>query len=108
MPLTEAQKGCQSRYYQKNAEQIKSRMREYQKKRREGGVEADRRQEYYHTAQDKKKKAILTRYLEDDGICDAFKQFLRVCVETNLEQVPLRFLNEFDTLAIVRPENNTL
>jgi hypothetical protein len=108
MPLTEAQKSCQNRYYQKNSEKIKERMREYAKKRRETGVEAEARRDYYYTTQDNKKKEYIKRYLDDDGITDTFKSFLRSCVEPQLENIPLRFFREFDNLAIVRPTNNSV
>ena len=103
MPVSDAQKSSQSKYYEKNAEAIKTRMREYAKKRRAQGVDTEMRSVYYYNTLDNKKRELIKRYKEDEGICPVFKEFLKECVEPHLSRLPLRFFAEFDSLAIVSP-----
>jgi len=84
--------GASKKYYEANREAICAKMRERNAERRRAlkqeafatpaGIEewrAENRERYYRSVEAKNTRD-LNNWLNDPDICDAFKQFIRVCV----------------------------
>jgi hypothetical protein len=112
---TEAQKNAQKRYYAKVREtrlvQMRERARERATEVREmmddpivaEEVRLERIERYHRSVTNKKKKKV-EEWLEDPGISEVFKSFLRQGVLPVIETLPKKFLDIcWDYCAIVRP-----
>ena len=121
---TEAQRKANAKYYEKVRDARKEQMRERAKSRMEeirehliANPEAreayqkqlrEKKEQYIYNSKVKRMTTKVKGWLEDPGLCNTFKEFLRGCVIPVIGTVPESFLDTcWEKLAIALKSPNT-